>query len=157
MKSSEFLGTRLRHLSAILDAAVQEHYDQAGVHFRPRFFPVVKALQAAPAGIVELARRVGVSQPAMTQTVTEMRRAGLVAKVETADRRAHLIELSPFGRNVVDRLSPLWAAVDAAAEELDLEVPKRLSSSVQAALDALQSESFYNRILKHMGSADESG
>lgn len=150
MKPSAFLGTKLRHLNASLDAAVQEHYDRLAVPFRPRFFPVAKALQEAPAGIGNLARRVGVSQPAMTQTVTEMRRAGLVAAIASADRRVRLIALSPFGAEVVARLAPLWDAIDAAAEELDVDLPGRLSLAIEAALGALEAESFFDRIARHL-------
>lgn len=157
MKPAAFLGTKLRHLSAILDAAVQEHYDKVAVPFRPRFFPVAKALQNGPAGIGELAKRIGVSQPAMTQTVSEMKRAGLIAPVASEDRRVRLIHLSPFGREVVQRLTPLWDAIDTAAEELDREVSRRLSLSIDATLQALETESFYSRISKHLDAPNLGG
>jgi DNA-binding MarR family transcriptional regulator len=157
MKPSAFLGTKLRHLNAELDAAVQAQYDRMGVPFRPRFFPVAKALLAAPAGIGDLARRAGVSQPAMTQTIGEMRRAGLVEPHASADRRARLVALSPLGHEVVGRLAPLWAAIDAAAEELDLAVPQRLSVAIEGALRALEADPFSHRIARHMDGADRAG
>ena len=80
MSASPGLGTRLRCLLADLDGAVQAEYDRRGAAFRPKYHPVVRRLLARPAESTgALAASAGVSQPAMTQTLREMTRAGLVA------------------------------------------------------------------------------
>jgi DNA-binding MarR family transcriptional regulator len=144
------LGTRLRRLILELDGAVQAAYDKAGIEFRPRFYPVVQWLQArGAAGIVELAQACGVSQPGMTQTVQEMRRAGLLVPVDSEDRRSRSIALSAKGRSVAAELERTWQAVERAARELDEELPNSLSGTVDAALAALADTSFASRIERH--------
>ena len=145
------LGARLRRLITELDGAVQQAYDAAGVDFRPRFYPAVRALvQHGPLGIVELATKCGVTQPAMTQTVQELRRAGLVVSSVSQDRRSRLIELSDSGRVVVTSLDRIWAAVEGAARELDDELPCSLSGTVDEALEALSRTPFTIRIERHL-------
>lgn len=76
----EGLGTLLRKLLEALDGGVQAHYDAHDLNFRPRFYPVAQLLLAKGAlSIRALANAVGVSHSALSQTVSEMRAAGLVA------------------------------------------------------------------------------
>jgi hypothetical protein len=42
-----------------------------------------------------------------------------------------------------------WAATNAAADELDAELPHSLVSTVQAAIDALERRSFADRAKAH--------
>ena len=127
------LGTQLRLLLAALDGEVQAVYDAMGEPFRPRFYPVVRELRSTSGCTVgELAVRTGVSQPAMTQTLTEMRLRGLVT---AASRR--LVRLTEEGEALCKRLEPMWGAVEAAARELDDELPVSLSGPSQAKAEAI--------------------
>jgi len=145
------LGTQLRALMTKLDGDVQTIYDEAGLPFRPRFFPIVQHLLGhGPATVTALARAIGVSQPAATQTLREMAKLGLVDGQAGADARERLIGLSDRGAELADQLTPIWNAVREAAEELDRQLPHPLSQTVQSALAALDNEPFRERIRRRL-------
>lgn len=144
------LGARLRQVLAALDGAVQAEYDRRGAPFRPRFHPVVRQLTGGgPASIGALAAGAGVSQPAITQTVNEMRREGLITVSAGDDRRERLVRLTARGRAVADDLQPVWSAIDAAARELEAEAGP-LGQILDAAAAALRREPFGDRITKEL-------
>lgn len=153
MESSETilgLGARLRRLLAALDGAVQAEYDRRAVAFRPRFHPVVRHLMAhGPSSVGALALEAGVSQPALTQTLNEMRRAGLVLDAEGEDRREKRVSLTAAGLALAAELAPLWAAIAAAAHDLEAEAGP-LGQVLDAAAAALQREPFSARIAKEL-------
>jgi DNA-binding MarR family transcriptional regulator len=149
------LGTRLRHLVAALDGDVQSLYDEAGLDFRPRFYPFVQLLlRDGTMNVVTLAAEAGVTQPAATQTLNEMKRLGVVETVPGQDRRARAVRLTDEGRTLAQKLKPLWEAVSEAAAELDRELPVPLLATIEAALCALERQPFHARI---RGRLDERG
>ena len=145
--SATGLGTQLRRLLAHLDGEVQHAYDRLGVPFRPRFYPVVQLLlDVESAGINEIASLTGVSQPAATQTVNDMKKSGIMEAGPGRDRRSRAVRLTPEGRSLAARLGPIWQAVGTAAAGLDRELPIPLSTLVAAALEALERQPFGERI-----------
>jgi DNA-binding MarR family transcriptional regulator len=129
------LGTQLRHLIELLDDGVSEANDYAGMRYRPRYTPIVKALAEAA----------GITQPAATQTVAVMAKDGLVDVAAGAiDARQRVVALSPQGRALLPRLQRAWLATDRAAASLDAE--SQLLAAVSAALAALERQSFAERI-----------
>jgi MarR family transcriptional regulator, organic hydroperoxide resistance regulator len=151
MIRSPGLGTQLRELTALLDGDVEQLYARQGEDFRARFYPYVRHLLFHDtAQIGELAKAAGVTQPAATQTIHEMQRRGLVKILTGSDRRARDIALSAKGRAVVGRLQPLWAAIHAAADDLDGELPFALSSLLTQAITSLRARSFATRVDQHL-------
>ncbi len=153
------LGTQLRHLIELLDGAVGAAYEEAGLAYRPRYTPVMRALmQAEPATIGHIAAAAGITQPAATQTVALMIKEGLVtAEAGTLDGRQKLIRLSADGRALLPKLQACWQATAAAAASLEAECG--LSATVEAAIEALAARSYGDRIRTaraEMGDADES-
>ncbi|WP_196491542.1 MarR family winged helix-turn-helix transcriptional regulator [Erythrobacter donghaensis] len=147
---SSRLGTRLRALLAMLDGDVEALYARLGTPFRPRFYPVVSHLLAAGSATVgELAGAAGVSQPAITQTLSEMEKLGLIDVSVADDRRVRSVALSQAGAATAGELAPMWLAIDDAADELDRELPYALSAILDAASDALRKERFLDRIDRH--------
>src|SRR6188768_4490415 len=100
------LGTLLRHLLELLDGDLERIYRDLGLPYRPRFTPVVRALmEREPRSIREIADHSGLTHSAVSQTVAEMKRAGLVSLVkDRADARARLARLTPHGRALLPRL-----------------------------------------------------
>lgn len=150
IRPSRPLGTRVRALLAMLDGDVEALYTRLDTPFRPRFYPVVSHLLAAGSATVgEIAGAANVSQPAITQTLAEMEKLGLVEVSVADDRRARTVTLSQAGEATARKLIPVWAAIDAAAAELDRELPYALSAVIDAATDALGRERFLDRIDRH--------
>lgn len=144
------LGTKLRRLIALLDGDVQALYDESGLAFRPRFYPVFRQLMEGPASVGEIAAGANVTQPAATQTVHEMRKAGLVEINRGEDPRSRLVILSAEGRRLAGELRPVWQAVARAAAALDRELPTPLSATLDEAIGALERTPFRQRIHKEM-------
>lgn len=146
MKAS--LGTQLRHLIELLDGAVASAYVDAGLAYRPRYTPVMRALlQQESATIGFIAEAAGISQPAATQTIALMIKDGLVfAKAGAVDGRQKMIQLTPKGRKLIPALTLCWQATAAAAASLEADLPYPLSQVLESAIEALSTKSFDVRI-----------
>jgi DNA-binding MarR family transcriptional regulator len=99
----------------------------------------LRAIQAGPLSAAELARRTGVSGPAVSQLVSGLERAGLVERQQTGtDRRTRGLALTQSGAAT---LKSAEALVSARLAELLTDLPKpeadaltRLLERVEAAL-----------------------
>lgn len=146
MKSTH--GTQLRHLIELLDGAVGDAYDEAGLRYRPRYTPVMRSLMAQePATIGFIAQAAGITQPAATQTVALMVKDGLVSvEPGPSDARQKLIRLSDQGRQLVPALQRCWEATAIASASLEADLPHSLSDILNAAIAALETKTMGERI-----------
>jgi DNA-binding MarR family transcriptional regulator len=142
------LGTQLRHLIELLDGAVGAAYEEAGLAYRPRYTPVMRALlDSEPLTIGEIAQRAGITQPAATQTVGLMAREGLLlVEAGQRDARQKLVKLSEQGRVLLPRVQACWKATAGAAASLDAELDYPLSQALDDAIRALEGKPFGERI-----------
>lgn len=140
------LGTQLRHLVELLDGAVSAAYAEAGLAYRPRYTPVMRALmETEPATIGHIAAAAGITQPAATQTVALMIREGIVCSQAGAqDGRQKLISFTAEGRALLPKLVLCWQATAGAAASLEAEC--QLSSALACAIEALGARPFGERI-----------
>ena len=144
---SPTLGTLLRHLIELLDGEVEASYATAGLDWRPRYTPVLRALlDLGPASIKTLAGTIGISHSAVSQTVSQMTKDGLVALQPGADARERIVILTTRTEAMIPGLLRQWAAVNAAAEQLDTELSASLSGVVGEAIAALAQRPFGDRI-----------
>jgi DNA-binding MarR family transcriptional regulator len=96
---------------------------------------VLHALAEGPHRITELAFRVGITQPAVTQLVNRLEQRGWVVRtVDPADRRAVLVDLSAKGRKATDRMHQEYGTVMRA--HMQILTDKELATLTQA-LDLL--------------------
>jgi len=142
------LGTQLRHLIDLLDGAVGDAYDEAGLDYRPRYTPVMRALAPGKAlTISQIAEAAHITQPAATQTVNLMLKADLVqTEASTLDARQKLVRLSAHGKAILPKLKRCWAATKAAADSLDADMSHPLSDALAEAIAALEQRPFGERI-----------
>lgn len=142
------LGTQLRHLIEQLDGAVERAYAGVGLDYRPRYTPVMRVLidrEAATVG--EIAERAGISQPAATQTIGLMVKAGIAsAGPGSDDARKRVVRLTAKGRALVPELQRCWKATALAAQSLDRDLAAPLGPVLDAALAALEKRSYDERI-----------
>lgn len=147
---TEMLGTRLRHLLDVLDGDVAAAYPALGLAdgFRPRFTPVVRALAAdGPASIRDLARTLGVTHSAASQTVAQMARQDLVVTEAGADdARVRIVRLTPKAEALLPALEREWAATVTAVRAFEAELPYPLGRLVEEALAALERTPLRDRI-----------
>ena len=142
------LGTRLRHVLELLDGDVAKVYADLGLDdYRPRFSPIVRALVAmGPMPIRDLAHAVSVTHSAASQTVAQMSRCGLVTLEAGADARQRIVHLTAKARSVLPTIEAEWAATQAAADELEAELPFPLSDVLAATVRALERRPFRQRV-----------
>ncbi|WP_338766738.1 MarR family transcriptional regulator [Massilia sp. METH4] len=138
----------MRHLIELLDGAVAASYVEAGIDYRPRYTPVMRALaEGTPRTVGQIAEAAGITQPAATQTVALMLKEDLVATMPApGDARQKLVRLSERGRDLLPHLQRCWAATSAAAASLDADLPYPLSATLAHAIEALQCQPFGARI-----------
>lgn len=155
MLSSRTLGTELRHLLELLDTDVQQAYAVAGLDYRPRYTPIMRVLLASgPSSIRSIATGAGLSHSAISQTVAQMAKAGLVAFAGGRDERERIVTPTAKLGDMVPAIERCWAATNAAAAALDRELPYPLSSLVAEAVALLQTTSFGDRIAAHADAGD---
>jgi DNA-binding MarR family transcriptional regulator len=141
------LGTLLRHLIDLLDGEVEAAYVAAELDWRPRYTPVVRALVArGPASIRILSHQIGISHSAVSQTVSQMVKDGLVELHPGADARERIVAMTSRAETMLPALQAQWAAVNAAADGLDAELSAPLSKVAGEAIAALTHKPFGERI-----------
>jgi DNA-binding MarR family transcriptional regulator len=141
------LGTLLRHLIEQLDGAVEESYALAGLDYRPRYTPIVRALiESGPTSIRAISRTAGITHSAVSQTVAQMMERGLVQFESGGDARERIVALTPAAKAMVPKLQQHWRATNAAADALDGELSMPLSKLLRETIEALDRCSFAQRI-----------
>lgn len=141
------LGTLLRHLLEMLDGAVEQAYQRAGLDYRPRYTPVMRVLiDVGAASIRTISQRAGITHSAVSQTVSQMAGRGLVTLTAGADARERIVALTPTAQAIVPALVRQWTATNAAAQALDDELSAPLSALLREAIAALNRQSFIDRI-----------
>lgn len=152
------LGSLLRALLARLDGDVDRLYREIGADFRPKYYPIARALLHEPrVTLASLARECGLTHSAISQTVSEMARRGLVVSKPGKDGRERLVSLTPRGKRACARLQALWKAVHLAAADLDAELAAPMSAAVAEALGALERRSFAERVRGRLDAQRDEG
>lgn len=145
--SASTLGSRVRSLIELLDGQVEAAYAASGLDWRPRYTPVLRTLMSlGPTSIKTVAGEIGISHSAISQTVSQMTRDGLVVLKPGADARERIVALTPRTEAMVPALQRQWAATNAAANQLDAELSAPLYAVLGEAIDALNQHPFGERI-----------
>lgn len=140
-------GVLLRRLIEHLDGAVEQLYVHAGLDYRPRYTPIVRALlNDGPTTLRGLSTRTGVTHSAISQTVAQMAARGWVALEPGTDARERIVALTPFALERLPLLERCWAATDVASRSLDEDIGQPLADVLVEALDALQRKPLADRL-----------
>ncbi|WP_372348368.1 MarR family winged helix-turn-helix transcriptional regulator [Streptomyces sp. KL116D] len=142
----------LHELLAVLDAEIEQVYLDRGIEgVRPRFaYPLIRLAHTGPLTIRDLAKSLDRSHSAISQTISAMRKEGLVTSEPGPDARTRRIDLTERGRSLVPFLEAEWSATHATVAELDSEVPYAMTAVVEDVRQALQRRSMRQRILHHL-------
>ena len=144
---SATLGTLMRRLIELLDRDVEAAYKAAGLTWRPRYTPILRALMAeGEASIRSMSRQIGITHSAVSQTVSQMARDGMVELRSGSDARERIVALTNKAEAMIPALQRQWAATNAAADELDAELSTPLSKVAAEAIEALTQRPFRDRI-----------
>jgi DNA-binding MarR family transcriptional regulator len=135
-----------------MDRDIAALYDEAGISgVRTRFVrPLIVLDGDGPLTIQELAQRVRVTHSAMSQTVSAMRKAGLVEDAPSEDARTRRIKLGRKARKVLPFLKAEWRATESAIAELERELPYPMTRVVEDIQQALSRKAFRDRLHDHL-------
>lgn len=135
-----------------MEDGISALYAERGVNgLRPRFaYPLIRLAHTGPLTIKELAASLGLTHSATSQTVTALRKEGLLESVPGPDARTRVVELTPRGRELVPFLQDEWRATEAAAAELDAALPVSLTEFTAALQTQLEDRPFLERIIAHL-------
>ena len=140
-------GVLLRRLIDHLDGAVEQSYVDAGLDYRPRFTPILRALlNGGPASLRALSYKTGVTHSAVSQTISQMVARGWISLQAGADGRERIATLTPFAMEQLPRLERCWAATEAASRSLDADLGQPLADILIEALAALDRRPFADRL-----------
>lgn len=141
------LATRLKNLSERLAKDVAQIYKESAFDFEPRWFAVFYALkEGEEMAVTELAVMLQQTHPAINQVANVLVKKGLVdERKDEFDQRKRLLKLSAKGLKMVQQISPLWAKIKAANDQL-LQESKDILASLEAVEAALDKKSIKERL-----------
>ena len=145
------MGKQLRRLSDQIDQDAKRFYKTAGVHFEQRWFGVLNELVVnGPMTVKELAEALRITHASVSETRRSLEAANIiVAKADKSDGRQRILHLTAKGKRLVETMSPLWQALQAASVNLNEE-----TRNVVAALNrldaALARKSLYDRAMENL-------
>ena len=117
-----FLATRMKRLAERMQSDALKIFARNGFqHVTPAHIPILYGLDEEDGLTVsELVMRFGISQPAITRSVTGMQAEGLVvSEPAPEDQRQKVLSLSPKGRALVESLKrTAWVEITEAAENI---------------------------------------
>ena len=150
MKNTDFIkdlgelaiGSRLKRLSELLFAGVEQIYKDREIEFEPKWFPTFAVLKTyGEQGILEIALRLGVSHAAINQVARELVDAGLISQRECEnDRRKRLLTLTAIGELRYQELEIVLKDIRSVITALLHDANINLIQ----AIDAVESEAIKN-------------
>lgn len=116
-----FLGSRLKRLAERMQAGAAVVLRDAGLPVQPGQLPLLTLIdQRGPVSVGEAVEALGVSQPAVTRSLTPLLALGLVETIRDAkDARSKRISLTPSGRDAMARArAVVWPHVRSAVDAM---------------------------------------
>jgi len=144
------LGSRLKRLSERLMKGTLAIYKELAIDFDPYHMPIFKLVSEDDGLIIsEISKKLGVSQPAVTQYVNLLsKKSLLVNKTSKNDKRKKKIFLSNKGKLLLKELFPVWRVIDNELQLLsNNHENKTLLDHVLYIENEIKIKSFKDRIL----------
>lgn len=121
VEGAVMLGSRLKRLAERLQAGAERIILECGLPTQPGQMPLLTALyRSGPMTVGEAVKVLGISQPAVTRTLTRLVTMGLVETSRDArDQRSKTVSLSVKGNEAMDLANTvLWPRLCAAVNEV---------------------------------------
>ncbi|MFT3722757.1 MAG: MarR family winged helix-turn-helix transcriptional regulator [Hyphomonadaceae bacterium] len=147
----EALAARLRRASERIDRDGTRIYATQKVRFEQRWYGVLRQLVSRDdMSVGEIASALRITHVSVSQACRSMEKSGIIKSTASAnDARRRNLSLTPKGRALARRLTPLWEAFNKAAEELNAEAGD-LVKLLDRLDDALERKSMFDRIAAQM-------
>ena len=144
------LGSRLRILSDRITEESMSIYDLYDVGLKPKWFPVFYTLTSSdPQAVTDLAREIGHSHPSVVKIIREMSREGIVKeKKDRRDGRKNLIELTPKGKQLAQKITQQYEDVTDALDQILERTQHNLWNAIDEFEYLLDQKSLFARVLE---------
>lgn len=140
--------SRLKRLSERLFRDGSEVYGDHSVEFEAKWFPVLYLLgRESPLPLTEIARHLRLTHPAVSQMASEMTSRGLLrSEKDPEDERKRLLRLTAEGKELRERLEPIWDHIAEATRELIGETGHDLLGALETMERSLDRRSMRERV-----------
>lgn len=141
------ISTRLQRLSEQLRKDGAMIYKSFDIDFEPKWFPVIYTLHIKEMlSVVEIANEIGYSHPSTISLLKELEKQKLISsKKDKQDERKRLIILTPKGKELVEKMQPVWQVMKKALNEIT-DNQNNLLRAIEEAEQKLASQGFFQRI-----------
>jgi len=147
------IGTRFRRLLEAMTSDTDRLYEERGLNFRvSHFYPVYALHTCGPMPISDIAKLVGFSHSAVSQTLKKLTENGILETTRAADGRRKTVSLTPAGEKLVDDLQPYWQALETAIADVSRESGVDLLAGINALEQGFSQTSLYARAVENLKS-----
>jgi len=142
------LGSRLRMLTDKITDDAAQIYKLYDIDMQPKWFPVFYALSRGEAKtITVIAKEIGHSHPSVSTIIGEMSKKGLVQeRRDQSDGRRNVVQLSPKGQLITEKIQVQYADINSAIEELSAQASNDLWSAIEEWEFLLQQKTLLRRV-----------
>jgi len=143
------LSTRLQRLSEQLRKDGALLYKEYGIDFEPKWFPVIYTLYHKEVlSVVEIANEIGYTHPSTISLLKELEKQKLIkSKKDKADERKRLLQLTPKGQELIEKMKPVWTVMSTILSEI-ADNQNNLLQAINEAENKLTHQSFLQRALQ---------
>jgi len=147
-------GSRLKRLGDTFINDVNRIYKDHKIPFDASWFPVFYILsQKKEISIKEISVELNVSHSAISQLVSSLQQKGLIKSViSKKDARHRAITFTAKGEKLLQKIMPVWNALEKAMEELAEEsAPSRKILKALTAMESgIKNKNLFERIETHL-------
>ncbi|SFQ17398.1 MarR family winged helix-turn-helix transcriptional regulator [Parafilimonas terrae] len=148
-------GSRLKRLGNTFINDVNRIYKNHKIQFDASWFPVFYILsQKDEVSIKEISNNLKVSHSAISQLASSLQQKGFIKSViSKADARHKNIMLTAKGRKLLEKIKPVWFALEKAMNELAEESgssSKKILKALTGIETSLSEKDFFDRIESHL-------
>ncbi|OJJ19336.1 hypothetical protein BKI52_21220 [marine bacterium AO1-C] len=145
------LGSRFRKVGEALYQEAVNIFAEAEVDFKPKWFSVFYSIMLKEqASVTELSQYIGISHPAVSQIIKELKKAGLVTSItDEKDERRKAITLSEAGDVTAAKLRPVWEAVEKITNEMIIATGYDMIAVMDKFEEQLDQKSLYDRVMEY--------
>lgn len=147
-------GSRLKRLGDTFINDVNRIYKVLDIEFDASWFPVFYFLsQSNEVSIKEIANELKVSHSAVSQLVSGLQQKGLIKSVVSKkDARHKAVTFTAKGKKLLQKLIPVWDALEKAMDELSGSSPdaKKILNALSGIENGLQEKTLFERIETHV-------
>ena len=138
------LGSRLKRLSDSIMKEGLEIYNNSGIDFQPKWFPLYYLLsQTQSKGIMEIAEKLNITHPAVIQIAKEMEKKGWIESEKSEnDARKRILKLSQKGLEQLPILQDLWQSLQTSIEEILQNSQNKLLPAIEEFEKAILNNQF---------------